>query len=238
MIGECLAIPDLDVSDRDAMFSLLDRHFFAMDRAVFESDLRGKDGVVVLRESGVLVGFSTFTLRASVDGEGRAASVLCSGDTLIDPGHWGSSALGRTLLQSAWELHRRSGRDTFWWLLITSGPRTWGVLPTFFKEFHPHPSLPEPPGATGWMRSLCEERWPAQRDPVSGVIRLTHPQRLRPPLDIVPASREGNAEVRWFISANPGWRGGDELPSLVRIDPFNLTRAGWRYLSEYLETHP
>jgi hypothetical protein len=238
MIGECLAIPDLAGSDRDAMFSLLDRHFLAMDRGVFESDLRGKDGAVVLREAGAVVGFSTFTLRASVDGEGRAASVLCSGDTLIDPGHWGSSALGRTLIQSAWDLHRRSGRETFWWLLITSGPRTWGVLPTFFKEFHPHPSLPEPSGMVEWMRTLCEERWPARRDPATGVIRLIHPQRLRPPLDVVPASRAGDAAVRWFVSANPGWRSGDELPSLVRIDPANLTRAGWRYLSEYLEAHP
>lgn len=236
MIGQCVAASELTRADEDAMFALLDRHFFDMRREVFEEDLRGKDGVVVLREAGRLVGFSTFTLRASVDGEGRTASVLCSGDTLIDPGHWGSSTLGRTLIQSAWDMHRRSDRETFWWLLIASGPRTWGVMPTFFRGFHPHPSLPAPAGASRWLRELCAQRWPGRLDPISGVIRLSHPQRLRPPLDQVPASRAGDEGVRWFGSANPGWRNGDELATLARIDADNLTRAGWRYLSKYLKT--
>jgi hypothetical protein len=190
--------------------------------------------VVILREDGILAGFSTFTLRPALDPDGRTASVLCSGDTIVDPRHWGSSALGKTLIASAWDLHGRSGRETFWWLLITSGPRTWGVLPTFFKTFHPGPDRPMEDAMARWLDRLCEERWPGRRDADRGTIRLEHPQKLKAPLNALPPTRILDRGVNWYVAANPGWTEGDELPSLARIDAGNLTRAGWRYLSDYL----
>lgn len=236
MKGLCIPVDDLSDSQNERMYVLLNRCFMDVRREIFDADLRGKDRVVLLYEADELAGFSTFTLRPSVDIENRAASILCSGDTIIDPQYWGSSALGRTLIQSAWDLHRQSRRASFWWLLITSGPRTWGVLPTFFREFHPHPSKPENPELAVWTRRLCEERWPGRLGPGTDLIRLLHPQRLRPPLDTLPVSRMENPGVRWYVETNPGWFQGDELPSLVHIDPSNLTRAGWRYLSDYLDT--
>jgi hypothetical protein len=235
MIGSCLALPDLGERDRRDMFALLDRCFSGVSWPRFLADLEAKDRVVVLREDGRLAGFSTFTVRPARAPDGKTASVLCSGDTIVDPRHWGSSALGKTLIASAWDLHRRSERESFWWLLITSGPRTWGVLPTFFKTFHPAPDAPEDARLARWLGSLCEERWPGRWDAERGIIRLEHPQRLKAPLDTLPATRVRDRGVNWYVAANPGWLDGDEFPSLARIDGGNLTRAGWRYLSEYLE---
>jgi hypothetical protein len=237
MIGACLALPDLSDRDRREMFGLLDKCFSGVSWPRFLADLEAKDRVVILRENGILAGFSTFTVSPAVDPDGKAASVLCSGDTIVDPRHWGSSALGKTLIASAWEMHRRSGRESFWWLLITSGPRTWGVLPTFFKTFHPSPEAYPADGMAIWLGSLCEERWPGRWDARYGIIRLEHPQRLKAPLNAMPATRIGDRGVNWYVAANPGWRDGDEFPSLARIDAGNLTRAGWRYLSDYLAPH-
>lgn len=238
MMGACLALPELTDRDRAEMFGLLDRCFNGVTWTGFLADLAGKDRVVILREGGTLAGFSTFTLRPAVDPGGNPASVLCSGDTIVDPRHWGSSALGKTLIASAWDLHRVSGRETFWWLLITSGPRTWGVLPTFFKSFHPQPDRPGNESMARWLGRLCEERWPGRWDAARGIVRLQNPQTLKPPLDALPATRIRDRGVDWYIAANPGWRrDGDELPSLARIDAANLTRAGLRYLSGYLESH-
>lgn len=219
---------------REEMFELLDRCFVGVTREVFLRDLASKDGVVLLRQGARLAGFSTFTLAGERDPSGREVSVLCSGDTIVDPRHWGSSALGRTLLGAALDLHRTSGREALWWYLITSGPRTWGVLPTFFREFHPNPS-----GSTGadiadWIRRLGETRWPGRLD-ARGIVHLDSPQRLRPPLDALPTTRLDDPGVAWYASTNPGWREGDEFPSLVRVDLENLTRAGRRYIGGRFE---
>lgn len=235
MKGICLSISDLLESQKSAMFELLCLCFVEVERTVFDKDIQEKDRVVLLYKDNLLVGFSTFTLRPEIDIENRSASILCSGDTIIDPKHWGSSALGRTLIQSAWELHQQSKRESFWWLLITSGPRTWGVLPTFFKNFYPHPNHPKNSVVTEWTRKLCEARWPGRQDSATEIIRLLHPQKLRPPLDTIPTSRSLNNGVRWYVSINSGWCNGDELPSVVQIHPSNLTRAGWRYLSDYIK---
>jgi hypothetical protein len=216
------------------MFDLLRASFLGVDREGFEADLTGKTAVVLLRNQSGLVGFSTFALVGETSPWGLPASVLCSGDTIVDPAHWGSSELGRTLILSALELHRASGRDGLWWLLITSGPRTWGVLPTFFHAFEPMPAATPEPVLAAWLNKLCQTRWPGCVD-AGGIVRLAKPQRLRPPLDAIPQSRRGDSGVRWYDLRNPNWRDGDELPSLVRIDARNLTRAGRRYLGASLE---
>ena len=233
--GSWVCATSVDREVRGEMFALLERCFEGVTPEVFDQDLAGKDGVVLVREESHLAGFSTFTVRAEVDPRGREVSVLCSGDTIVDPRHWGSSALGKTLLGAALDLHRASGRHALWWFLITSGPRTWGVLPTFFREFHPHPSGREDLDLSGWIRRLGERRWPGRMD-ARGIVRLDSPQRLRPPLDALPAARRGDPGVAWYEAANPGWRAGDEIPSLVRVDSDNLTRAGRRYLGDRFES--
>lgn len=234
MIGQCVRVGDLTPDDRTSMFELLAASFLDIGRAAFELDLGSKTAAVLVRDHSRLVGFSTFSLDAETDPWGRTASVLCSGDTIVDPAHWGSSALGRTLILSAWQMHRASGRDDLWWLLITSGPRTWGVLPTFFRAFEPMPEAVTDSVVAAWLERLCAARWPGRVDG-EGIVRLANPQKLRPPLDAIPRSREGDPGVRWYDRRNPGWREGDELPSLVRIAAQNLSRAGRRYLADSLE---
>lgn len=229
LTGSWSPVPKLEASDRTGMFALLHRCFEGVDPDGFQRDLEAKDGAVLLHHGDHLVGFSTFSLRGDRDPQGRTVSVLCSGDTIVDPRHWGSSALGRTLLTAAIDLHQQSGRQSLWWFLITSGPRTWGVLPTFFRRFFPHPNLPADPPLQEWVRRLGEERWPGCLQP-GGIIRLASPQRLRPPLDTLPAPRRGDPGLAWFQGVNPLWREGDELPSLVHVHPENLTRAGHRYI--------
>ncbi len=257
MKGTCLEIGRVTRELRESMFRLLEHCFIGVTWPGFLADLETKDYAVLLWEDQELAGFSTFTLRAETDFRSRSASLLCSGDTLIHPQFWGSSALGKTLVGTALQLHRQSGREALWWLLITSGPRTWGVLPTFFREFHPSPEVsdeqdehhePDKPAMTCtecpsdrnseihlWLAALCEKRWPGCRDAMNGVIHLPHPQILKPPLNAMPPTRRGDTRLDWYNRVNPGWLQGDEWPSLVCIDDGNLTRAGRRYLADYLD---
>jgi len=60
------------------------------------------------------------------------------------------------------------------------------------------------------------------------VVRLAQPQRLRGRLAQVPAGREDDPHVRYFLARNPGHADGDELVCLTALHDENLTAAGRR----------
>ncbi len=109
-------------SDRDAMFALMDLVYEGMARAVFEADLATKDTVIVLRApDGTLAGFSTQRTMSVRVADSTAQGVF-SGDTVINPAHWGSPALSPGILPP---LHRRTRRA----LLVVPGQQGASYVP-------------------------------------------------------------------------------------------------------------
>ena len=137
MRGELVARDALGPRDVDAMFALFDAHFEGVSRERFERDLAAKNWVLLLREpEGSLAGFSTILFfETKLDGE--PASVVYSGDTIVDPRHWSSPALSRSWIASVLELQSRASAPRLFWLLLTSGFRTYRFLPLYWREFHP-----------------------------------------------------------------------------------------------------
>src|SRR4051794_32881451 len=86
---------EISCDQRDEMYALLSDHFQGVTREQFESDLAEKNGVVEIRREGRLLGFSTLLVREA-HFEGGALSAIFSGDTIVSPEAWGSSALART----------------------------------------------------------------------------------------------------------------------------------------------
>src|SRR5262245_5926082 len=85
---------ELSCDQREAMFTLMMRHYDNVHRDVFEADLAEKDWVILLEDTtdDSLQGFSTQVL-LDADVADRHVRVLFSGDTIVDNEHWGSSAL-------------------------------------------------------------------------------------------------------------------------------------------------
>src|SRR4051794_8184247 len=80
-------------AERGDAYQLLARHFDGVTRQQFEHDLVEKNCVLSLRDaaSGTLTGLSTMLVyETSVDGS--PISVVCSGDTVVDPSAWSSPA--------------------------------------------------------------------------------------------------------------------------------------------------
>src|SRR5689334_6642260 len=76
-----------------AAWALFEQAYAGADRERFERDLAEKQLVILLAEraTGELKGFSTVLVR---DGVGpRRATVVFSGDTVIDRAHWGEKQL-------------------------------------------------------------------------------------------------------------------------------------------------
>ncbi len=228
MKGILERVDGLGPERRREMFALLARHFGGVSEAVFAADLDQKNWTLLFEEEGALVGFSTLLLHPFVH-EGETLTVVYSGDTIVDPAAWGSTALPRTWIHAVRRLHAEHGQGgRLFWLLITSGFRTYRFLPVFWRDFHPRHDAPIPPEPAALRHALARARFGDRYDPARGVVRLESPQPLRAHLAGVPEARRADPHVAFFLKANPGHARGDELVCLTELSDENLTPAGRR----------
>ncbi len=224
-------IDSLTAHERDAMFVLLAKHFIGTTRRCFEADLSQKSHAILLMDNREkLAGFSTFALYSDIGPTGEPATVICSGDTIVAPHAWGTSQLPRTWVRAVHQLHHQTGNCGLYWLLITSGYRTYRFLPVFVRRFYPSIDADPDPAAVACMNRLAAARWGDQFDPASGIVQLDHPQRLSEKLGGIPPHRLADPHVAYFCKRNPHHSVGDELVSFASLDTDNLTPAGQRML--------
>jgi hypothetical protein len=210
---------------------LLGAHFEGVRSDVFDRDLSEKDWVLLIEENGLLRGFSTLLLYETRHA-GEELTVVYSGDTIMDRRAWGSSALSRCWIGSVRTLRRLHPRGRLFWLLLTSGVRTYRFLPVFWREFHPRFDTTPPPAVRDRLDFLATERLGRRYRPDRGIARLEPPQVLRPELRAIPRARRDDPHVAFFLDRNPGWPQGDELVCLTEICFENLTAAGQRMWRE------
>jgi hypothetical protein len=226
--GRVAARLALDPKTRDAMFALLAAHFAGVDRSTFDRDLDEKSCAILLEDSdGVLRGFTTLLVYESrVDG--TAVSVIYSGDTIVERTWWGSPVLARTWIAAALTAAPAGDPREVYWLLLTSGFRTYRFLPVFFQEFYPRFDAVTPLRQARLLDSLAHERFGHEYDAGAGVVRFARPQVLAPDLIALPEGRMPDRHIAFFVERNAGFVRGDELVCLTRIDERNLTAAGRR----------
>jgi hypothetical protein len=214
------------------MYGLLDEHFEGVTPEQFARDLDEKNWVILLEDGGAggrLCGFSTL-LAYETRFEGEPVSVVYSGDTIVRRDAWGSSALPRTWIAGVNSLRRHYPRGPYYWLLITSGYRTYRFLPLFWRNFVPRWDGPTPVRDGLLLHHLARERFGTRYDSGTGIVRLERPQALRDRdgLRGIPAERISDPHVAFFAARNPGHVYGDELVCLCELGDNNLTPAGRR----------
>lgn len=217
----------LSDSERDELFTLLDTYFEGVNRAQFQADLEEKDWVLRIFRGERLVGFSTLQVYTATF-EGRSLNVVYSGDTIVAPDAWGSPVLARAWIAMVRRIQGERALEPWYWLLLSSGFRTYRFLPVFWQEFWPRHDAPTPPFAARLLAHLARARFGAAYDEVAGVVRFLRPQRLRAPLAAVPGGKRRDEHVEFFLARNPGHSAGDELVCLTTLGDNNLTAAGAR----------
>jgi hypothetical protein len=224
LVGRTVPRDALSREEREDMLTLLATFFAGVDRETFEADLEEKTHVILLEDDGRrLRGFSTLlAYRTSVPDVD--ATIVYSGDTIIDREHWGSPALPVSWLAAVRALTRDA--PSVFWLLLTSGFRTYRFLPVFYREYFPR--FDSCIGPKALVDALAFERFGSRYDSSGGIVRFERPQVLVPELLDVPSGRALDEHVSFFLSRNPGYTRGDELVCLTSIADDNLTAAGRR----------
>jgi hypothetical protein len=226
---ETIPQPGLSLNQRDEMFQLLSQHFAGVTRNQFEQDLSEKNWVILLRHNFKLVGFSTLLIYETTYLH-EPFSVVYSGDTIVSPEAWGAPTLSRAWIACVRNLREHYPRGRYYWLLLTSGFRTYRFLPLFWRQFYPRFDEPTPPATKRLMDHLAQERFSHQYNSTDGIVRFAQPQQLRPTLSPVPAGRTINPHVAFFLAQNPGHIAGDELVCLTELSDENLSLAGRRMI--------
>ena len=224
----CIAIPQLSTACRRSMFTLFDEYFCNATQQQFERDLCNKQWAILLRdETGQLQGFSTFALYQT-EQEGNPISVVCSGDTIVRPAFWGTPELPRSWIQNVLRLSQNMPQPLYW-LLISSGYKTYRFLSVFYKQFYPRHDTPTPQPLQSLIHQLAHARFGEQYKPQAGIVQFAQGNTpLREGIAATTDERLRDPHVRFFVQRNPGHSKGDELVCLTRIAQDNFTAAGRR----------
>jgi hypothetical protein len=219
----------LTASQKSEMYSLLDRHFGGVTREQFARDLAEKNLAMLLWRGETLAGFSTL-LAFSMRFEDEPVNVIYSGDTIVAPEAWGSTALPRAWVAGVEALRATLPPGKCYWLLLTSGFRTYRFLPVFWRAFYPRFDQPTPAAMQRLLDRLAQDKFGNQFNPATGIVHFENPQRLRGGLNEISAGRDRDPHIEFFLSRNPGHANGDELVCLSELCHENLTAAGRRMM--------
>lgn len=220
---------NLSDAERGEMFTLLDAHFDGVTPSVFGNDLDEKDWVLRIRRGARLVGFSTLQVYETTF-EGSRLNIVYSGDTIMASEAWGSPVLAQGWIAVVRHIQRERMDEPWFWLLLSSGFRTYRFLPVFWREFWPRHDATMPSAEARLMAHLARARFGSCFHEVESVVRFVKPQSLRRSLVDVPSGKRRDPHVEFFLERNPGHAQGDELVCLTDLSDSNLSAAGRRML--------
>jgi len=226
-----LAIPraNLTVEDIQSMFRVFRENFNGATFEIFERLMPVESFVISLldEETNEIEGFSTLALYETTFNH-KPLSVVYSGDTIIRREYWGTPQLPSTWIKTVLDKSANMVQPLYW-LLISSGYKTYRFLTVFYKEFYPRHNAPTPPDLQALMEHLATQRFGSDYHCEEGVVRFRNGATpLREGIAEVTDERLHDPHIAFYISRNPGYINGDELVCITRVHPDNFTPAGKR----------
>jgi hypothetical protein len=224
------SVKSLGVDEIDRMFELMINHYENVNRLNFEKDLFEKDGVLIISdECNLIQGFSTYKLIHSTF-QNKNISAIFSGDTVLNHEVWGTyepfKVLGKLL-----KMQFEQGFEQLYWFLISKGHRTYQLLPLFFKHFYPSYKNQTPEFESELIDHLSILKFGDLYNQETKLIS-TQADYLKPDLLGFTEKCNRNKHINHFVSLNPNYAKGEELPCIAKIEFSNLTNYGLKFVSD------
>jgi hypothetical protein len=211
----------------------------------FSNDLDNKNNVLVLHEgerlsSSNIIGFSTLE-EYSLTILGMEVVVFFNGDTIIHPKYWGTTIMARAWASLFFNKKNTSPNKTFFWFLISSGHRTYRLLPSFFKNYYPRVDriknsksdfLEETCYLKNILEIIAKDKFGESFDPKTGLICLKNPTPLKSEMVLLNSKKSQNPRINFFLSANKDHALGVELACIAEISLNNLNKSGLKLLNQ------
>jgi hypothetical protein len=227
--GCTIGISDIEPSDRERMFQMLNEAYLGVQREAFERDLAAKEHVILLRSgTGEIVGFST-QVRLRLTLPDRTVVAVFSGDTIIREQHRGTFETAREICRYFRRTLDEHPADEVYWLLICKGWRTYRVLRLFFKNYAPCADAPDAPALREIADAFGIAKYPGLYQSSTRLIVFPgETQRIRPGSSEAIDRRRSDSELLYFEKVNPGHERGNELVCVAPIREDNFTAAARR----------
>ena len=221
------------------MYELMTSNYSDVTLEIFQDDLDKKQFIGLIKDvSDRIQGFTTYAVNPAGTG-GKDHYIIFSGDTIIDPHHWGTQILMKGWCYTIGRLIASDHSKNWYWYLLSKGHRTFMYLPLFFKQFYPSPT---PAYAKDELAKIADitstklygESWKKEL----GIIRFDHyHSALKPELAEATFKKINSPFVRFFLECNPEFHKGDELVCIAHLHSDNLIRTAREYILKGME-HP
>ena len=220
--AKTIKIESLKDSQIDEMFKLFEIFYENVLFVRFRSDLRAKTKVIILLDAESRIqGFSTF-YDFDFPHHNKNYRILFSGDTIIAPSYWGTSALTMEFLKNMIILKLKYPTRPVWWFLISKGYKTYLLLANNFLRYYPRFDQTTPIENSDLIKELSEKFYPGKFNEKTGVIEFEVNEHEHLRESIAPITEElikKYPKIKFFNSHNPGWKKGDELACIGEVDP-------------------
>lgn len=213
------------------MSALYLENYAGSNGALFRADLMDKDHALLVFSGDALVGFTTIKCY-EIDWQGKVTGIIFSGDTIVDPRHWGQRELAFAWLEFVGSIKAAAPERPLYWFLLVKGHRTYRYLPVFARHFHPfwQEQVTEAKRLKPLADFLATARYGADYNPQTGVVEFAESRgHLHPAIACPDRDELERQDVCFFLARNPGYLHGNELVCVCELAVDNLKPLAARY---------
>jgi hypothetical protein len=220
--SKTIRITSLYESQIEEMFKLFEIFYENVSFERFKHDLMAKSRVIIMLDDQKRIqGFSTL-FDFDFPHHGKNYRILYSGDTIIAPDYWGTSALTMEFLKNMIILKAKYPTRPVWWFLISKGYKTYLLLANNFLNYYPRYDKETPDEHHALIEGLSEKLYPGKYNRETGVIEFgeNEHEHLKDSIaEITDEIKNKYPKIKFFGERNPDWKKGNELACIGEVDP-------------------
>jgi hypothetical protein len=231
--SQVVPVETLSEAQRNEMLALMVAHYDGIEPQTFFDDLADKNDVFLFHADERLIGFSTILCRRH-PGIPRA-TVLFSGDTVIDKEYWGKSFLQISFGRYVLAQKLRRPWEPLYWMLISKGYKTYLMMRRNYQWSFPQHKTECPPRERHAMETFYGERFDGKYDPATGLIgKENGSYAVKEEWSEPPDDLAADPDLQHFLSAHPCCKDGVELACIAEIRLRDYIAIFMKYTPRYL----